>query len=849
MVDIQKLVEEIKVAVPLPDAMEAAGVVFKSKAGGAWKVPCFLHEEKEPSMVVAPDKNLFNCFSTGCQGRGDVISFYQMWFNLDFNEAVRRICVDWGIAGEEAFVGADDGKARLVKLTNDVLGELNGYLTKDKGAAHIRAYLKKRGVSLETAGAFRLGYSPSCDYAERVGKKLGLSSKEMDGLQFGKPSLFGGKIVLPVICPKRTGVFYYGTSVERTGPGPKYMGATGEHPLRYSGAVFGMQEARNHVRQAKTLIMVEGFFDAMALHSAGFKNTVCSLGANVSPDQFTMLKSYSVPSVTVLFDDDRGGDAGIHSVIKNSGGLRTHVAFVGGMDPDEYVIKHGADSLKSILEQSISPIDFLVMEAATDFENGTVYAKSDRLSKLLSAVKTMPAHEAAVAVAEVARVSGVPVEQVQDLITQVDVTIDNPTESEKVVLAGAMQDPELFSRAELRVGARAVWSIQRHRTVWEAMVASRKKEASVMTPDLVRSELPAKFSDNGFLEELEMASSLNYDYHLNVVCEAAVRRGLQSAGRQLTGDASNKQKTVQDVVSKHMTALAVASTTRTQLEFTAKEQVKTAMDYLHEQMANEGKIPGLNLGPRWKNLMESTLGFQPGYTYLLSALPKVGKTNTVMNWALELAVEQNVPALWLNGEMGERDLALRNLSILSGVSSMRLRRGAISAKEKEAVDAAAARYYASPLRVVNSAGMTVHDAVNAMRKAVYTDGVKVIFLDYIQLLRSASSSLSYWERHMEISTELKAAVSKLPVPLIAVSQQSKASMTSGDGGGANQGGSFKYVQDVDVVMDLRRRSEDEVAADGNGNLVLTIDFNRHGPQDVFTNLMFNTDNLRVEEVG
>lgn len=847
MIDLKSLSEQVKAAVPLAVAMEAAGVDFTSKSGDAWKAHCFLHDDPGPSLVVSPNKGLFNCFSTGCIARGDVISFHQMWHNVGFSEAVRQIAVDWALASaDELEIEGDASKARLISVTIGVLDELSKFLLKDKQAAHIRAYMKKRGVSSETVSAFKVGYSPSCDFAERIAKKLGASEEEIKSLQFNRPSLFGGKIVLPVICPRRTGVFYYGTSIDRTGPGPKYMGATAEHPLRWKGPVFGLQGARAHIRKAKTLVVVEGFFDALALHSAGLKHTVSVLGANVTAEQFEALKSYSVPSVTVLFDGDRGGDAGIHQVIKSASGVRTHVAFIPEGDPDDYVMRFGLEALESVIEQSISPIDFLINEAAADFDGGSVYQKSDRMLKLLEAVRAMPAHEGAVAVAEVARLSGLPVDIVQDLLNQVGTTLDNPVESERIVLAGAMQSSEQFIAAEMRVGTRAVWSVQRNRVVWEAMVAARKKDATLLTPEVLKAEIGDRIKLEGMLEDLETTPANNYDYHLNAVCDAAVRRGLQSASKQLFGDAANRGKALQDIVAKHMTALAIASTTKTQVEFTAREQVRGAMEYLQEQMSKGGKFPGLSLGAKWRSLDEVTLGFQPGYTYLLSALPKVGKSNTAMNWNLELAVEQNIPTLWLNGEMSERDLALRNLSILSGISSMRIRRGAISAKEKEIIDAAAVRYHASPLHVVNSAGMTVHDAINAMRKAVYSDGVKCVFLDYIQLLRG-TSTLSYWERHMEISTELKAAVSRLPVPLIAISQQSKASMTS-DGGASNQGGSFKYVQDCDIAMDLRRRTDKEMVEDGSGNLVLSIDFNRHGPQDVFAKLLFNTDNLRVEEI-
>lgn len=849
--DIRSVAEMVKGAVSLPDAMEAVGLQFASRGGDTWKAKCFLHDDPNPSLVVSPNKGLFNCFSTGCLGRGDVISFYQLWFQLDFAEAVKKIAADWGLISiEELEAGnAADPKARLVAITIAILREMNQFLLTDKMAAHVRKHIEKRGVSAETAKAFLLGYSPSTIWAMQAAKRAGATQEEAVQLQFNKPTLFNGKMVFPVICPRRTGVFYYSGPVDRTKVvGPKYQGASAEHPLRWKGAAFGLQEARAHVRKAKTVVVVEGFFDALTLHSAGFKNTVCMLGSNPTHDQFETFRTYSVPSVTVLFDGDKGGDAGIHAVIKNSGGMRTHIAFLPEGDPDEYVLKHGADALTSILEQSISPIDYLINEAATDFEEGTVYAKSDRLGKLLSAVRTMPAHEAAVAIAEVGRLSGIPSETVQDLLAQIDTTLEKPEESERVVLSGAMQDTEMFISAELRVGVRNVWSQHRNKAIWDGIVAARKKSATLLTPELLRSEIPEKIKIDDLLAELETHPASNFDYHLAIVCDAAVRRSLQAASKQLFGDAANGGRKLQDIVAKHMTSMAIASTTQGQVEFTAQEQVKSAMDYLHEQIANEGKIPGIALGKRWSGIMDVLLGFQPSYLYIVSALPKTGKSMLGLNWAVELAVNQNIPGVWLNGEMNERDLALRILSIISGISAMRIRRGAINAKEKEIIDEAAVKYHASPLRVVNTAGMSVHDAINAMRKAVYSDGAKWAVLDYIQLLRtpSGNGNSAYWEKHMEISTELKAAISRLPIPLIAISQQSKASFEGG--GSTNLGGSFKYLQDCDVAMDLRRRTDKEMQEDGNGNLSLAIDFNRHGPMDVITKLLFNTDNLRLEEV-
>ena len=585
----------------------------------------------------------------------------------------------------------------------------------------------------------------------------------------------------------------------------------------------------------------------LTLHSAGVDNVVSMLGSCPSADQIKILANLHIPSATVLFDADKAGRAGAEKMVQQGNhGIRIRFGFIPEDDPAGYTNEHGIDATRAVIGNAVPLAEYVVGQAAEVFAGEDFEAKSIKFTEVTKAIQGLPPHDKALALVELSKITGVPGEDIKDMMV-VNQEEFSTIESERQILASCIQDHHHVATVESRIGKSDVWTINKHRHIWNALVKLKAKGVKQYTSDLINKYVPEGILLNGTLDQLYKIQVSNLEFHINEVKDAHARRSLRANSIKLSALAFNKERAVSGILSEHLSALSSSVSPSIKHEFTAREQVELAMDYVHTRMESEGTIPGIDLGHEWRNLMELTLGFQPSYMYILSALPKTGKTATALNWCLATAVEKQIPSLWLNLEMSERDLALRNLSILSGVSNTRMRMGQISAKEKETIDKAAKRYYVSPLHVVNAASMNLYEIINVMRKYVYTHGVKVIFIDYIQLIKhEANSKKAYWEQHSNISTEIKSVITELNVPTIAISQLSKASIEGG--GTLNIAGSFKYLQDCDMAMELRRRTQKELDKDPKGNLVLNAEFNRHGPQDVYVKLLFNQDNLRCQEI-
>jgi replicative DNA helicase len=177
--------------------------------------------------------------------------------------------------------------------------------------------------------------------------------------------------------------------------------------------------------------------------------------------------------------------------------------------------------------------------------------------------------------------------------------------------------------------------------------------------------------------------------------------------------------------------------------------------------------------------------------------------------------------------------------------------GNITKEEKNAVDDAAAMYHGFDLYVANMAGASVFEVVNTIRRHVYSNGVRLIFLDYIQLIRSDArgSKDSLWEAQAEVVGAIREAISTLGITGVVISQLNRGAMQDGTAGGQHVAGSIKLIQDSDVFMGLRARNErdKEETLSPNTNAFLYIEFNRHGPQGSKIELEFQHKSMQIRE--
>ena len=331
---------------------------------------CPFHGEKTPSFHVHAEEGYFKCF--GCGAGGDVIAFAMKLENLPFADAVRVLAGKAGIALE-----SEDPRAARRRSEREAIYEANSiaaayfeHMFKSAAGAAARAYCEKRGFGEAIVDRFHLGYAPDgwnglTDELTKEGVDLQLA--ERAGLV--KPSQRGGyydfyrnRLMVPTYATTGEVIAFGGREL---GSGePKYLN-TSTTPVYTKGEhLFALNIARRAAQTDRTLIVVEGYLDCIALHQAGFETAVAALGTSFTERQATELRKYA-ENIFLCFDGDAAGSnaatksVDIASKVVEHAGLNVRIVVLPeGEDPDSYVRKHGAAGFQGLLDAAKPSIEF-----------------------------------------------------------------------------------------------------------------------------------------------------------------------------------------------------------------------------------------------------------------------------------------------------------------------------------------------------------------------------------------------------------------------------------------------------------------------------------------------------------
>ncbi|UCB53529.1 MAG: DNA primase, partial [Candidatus Zixiibacteriota bacterium] len=338
---------------------------------------CPFHSEKQPSFTVTPDKQIFYCF--GCGEGGNVISFLMKHEKLSFPEAVKVLAKRASIPLPEKSFDAKRAK-QLDRLyyANDTANEyFHKNLYREKPGKRARQYLKKRGFDPETQKLFSLGFAPMeweglINYARTKGiepetlNQAGLAAPRTEAS--GYYDRFRNRITFPVfnLSGKIVG---FGSRVVDDKDEPKYLNSP-ETPIYHKGKIlYGLNLAKDEVRQKGNAILVEGNVDVISLYQAGIKNVVSPCGTAFTQNQARLLARYA-EKVFLFFDADSAGQsATFRSVdLLFSEGLEVFVVSLKqGEDPDSFVKKFGADAAREQVQKAKPFLDFKHESLGKDF--------------------------------------------------------------------------------------------------------------------------------------------------------------------------------------------------------------------------------------------------------------------------------------------------------------------------------------------------------------------------------------------------------------------------------------------------------------------------------------------------
>jgi len=366
--DGERLIAEIIARVDIVDLISEY-VVLTKKGKDYWAL-CPFHSEDTPSFSVSAEKQLFYCF--GCQTGGNVITFLRRKENLTYAEAVAKLAERAGISlkgsREAAFRQKFRGeRERFLQINAKAADFFHQQLLRSPEAEEARRYLAQRGVAPESVEVFRLGFAPpGWDVTLNFMVRQGFSPAELErwGLAVSRASgggyydRFRGRLMFP-ICDAAGQVVGFGGRALR-GEEPKYLNSPESRYFEKGKLLYALYQAREAIRSAEQIIVVEGYMDAIRLHQSGIKNVVGSMGTALGLHQVQLLLRYAREAVLAYDNDEAGRNAALKaaSLIKQHRGRVRVLLLPEAKDPDEFVQLKGGEAFRALLAQTYSPIVF-----------------------------------------------------------------------------------------------------------------------------------------------------------------------------------------------------------------------------------------------------------------------------------------------------------------------------------------------------------------------------------------------------------------------------------------------------------------------------------------------------------
>jgi DNA primase len=360
-------------------------------------------DEKSPSFMVSPVKQIWKDFSSG-KG-GNVVSFLMEHEQFTYPEAIRYLAKKYNIELEETLQTDEDATIANEKESMYLVSEYASKYFQDilwnneEGKAIGLSYFKERGFTSDTIKKFNLGYSPESWDAftkEALGKGYKLDYLDKTGLSIVKEDKqfdrFKGRVMFPIQSMSGRVLGFGGRILTNDKKAAKYLNSPESEIYHKSKVLYGIYHAKQAIAKLNNCFLVEGYTDVIQLNQAGIENVVSSSGTALTPDQIRLINRLT-PNITVLFDGDAAGlrasVRGIDLILE--AGMNVKVCtFPDGDDPDSFAKKTSHDELVIYLEENAK--DFIQFKASLlmlDAKNDPI-KKADLIRDMVVSISKIP---------------------------------------------------------------------------------------------------------------------------------------------------------------------------------------------------------------------------------------------------------------------------------------------------------------------------------------------------------------------------------------------------------------------------------------------------------------------------
>ncbi|MBT7483819.1 DNA primase [Candidatus Peregrinibacteria bacterium] len=393
------IVVDIKNRLSIEDVV--APYVQLKRAGRSLKACCPFHQEKTPSFVVSPERQLAYCF--GCNKGGDMFTFIQEIEGLDFKGSIEFLADKAGLDMAQYEMAAPVSKE--IKNHKQTLYEINEECSKfyqdllrsSKEGKKALQYLENRGFTASTIQEFQVGLSPDSfeeTYEHLVQKNCSKEDLLELGLVIAKDTgggrvydRFRLRLMFPIWDSKGRVVGFGGRALKK-GEQPKYLNSP-ESPIYHkSDVLYGFDKAKKSIREKDLVVVVEGYMDVMASRQAGTTNVVASSGTALTEAQIKLIKRFT-PNVAFAFDTDSAGHDALRRAVElgQHYGLNMQVIQVPeGKDPDE-CIKQDPKLWEDAVENAPFYLDYYLHQVGEAYDCSTMEGKKQALQAFLPLLK------------------------------------------------------------------------------------------------------------------------------------------------------------------------------------------------------------------------------------------------------------------------------------------------------------------------------------------------------------------------------------------------------------------------------------------------------------------------------
>ena len=383
----QDSIEALKARLDIVDVV--GNYVELKKAGGNFKAPCPFHDEKSPSFVVSPQKQIYHCF--GCGAGGDSVKFVMEYEKLNYPEALEKLAQNYNFT--LTYTDSKHNKPR-----SQVMDRLNEWyqtlLTQNKTAL---TYVQKRGIFESSIEKFGIGYAPDSNATLNYIRSQQFAIKEaIDmGVVGYEPSRnqtyarFIERVTFPIYSANGSIVGFGGRTI--TGHNAKYVNSPETAYFNKSRLLYAYHLAKQALYKKNEIIITEGYLDVIMLHQAGFDNAVATLGTALTHEHLPLLRKGS-PRVVMAYDGDKAGRAAAlkaSKLLSASGFNGGVVVFAGGLDPADMVKEGRVEELADMFRDPKPFIEFVLDEILSLYDLTNPKEKESCMGEGVSYLKTL----------------------------------------------------------------------------------------------------------------------------------------------------------------------------------------------------------------------------------------------------------------------------------------------------------------------------------------------------------------------------------------------------------------------------------------------------------------------------